>query len=231
MEVIEIQKSYGKKKILKNISFKTEAGKCIGIIGANGCGKSTLFRILSGVEKADGGSVMVNGRKLVFGKEKLTELIGYVPQENALWEDLSVQDNLKLFASLGTKMADKEYTDMLCWQFSVADFRKEKVGRLSGGMKKRVSIVCALINRPQILIMDEPDSSLDLVFKEELKCYIKGFISGGGTVLVSSHDRDGIENCDVLYAIRDGVMVPVDRTLSMEEMIVKYMQQKNKGEA
>lgn len=231
MEVVKVQKSYGKKRILKDISFKTEEGKCIGIIGANGCGKSTLFRILSGAEKADEGFILLNGRKLLFGKKNLAGFIGYVPQENALLEELSVKDNLALFAALGPEKADKNYIDMLCRKFSVTDFQKEKVSRLSGGMKKRVSIVCALINRPKILIMDEPSSSLDLVFKEELKRYIKEFIATGGSVLMSSHDRDEIESCDELYAIKDGRMISVESTLSMDEIIRKYMEQSSKGEA
>ncbi len=227
MEVKQIAKKYGKKQILTDISFQAEKGKCIGIIGANGCGKSTLFRILAGAEKADGGSVFVNGKKLVFGKENLSGYIGYVPQENALMEELSVKDNIELFAALGKTKADKEYIEALCIQFSITDFIREKIGKLSGGMKKRVSIVCALINRPQILIMDEPSAALDLVFKEELKECIRAFTANGGTVLLSSHDKGEIESCDELYVIQNGTIVPVDKSLSVEEMTMKYMQKGN----
>lgn len=227
MEVKQISKKYGKKQILKDISFQTEKGKCIGIIGANGCGKSTLLRILSGAEKPDSGSIIVDGKKLTYGNGNLSGQVGYVPQENALMEELSVKDNMELFIALGKGKTDKDYIEALCRQFSVTEFMKEKVAKLSGGMKKRVSIVCALISRPRILILDEPSAALDLVFKEELKESIKTFIKNDGTVILSSHDKGEIENCDELYVIKDGTIVPVEESLSLEEMIAKYMQKGN----
>ena len=227
MEVKQIAKRYGKKQILKDISFQTEKGKCIGIIGANGCGKSTLLRILAGAEKPDSGIVMVDGKTLTFGKGNLSGQVGYVPQENALMEELSVKDNMELFIALGKEKADKDYIEALCRQFSVSEFTKERVTKLSGGMKKRVSIVCALINRPRLLILDEPSAALDLVFKEELKESIKVFTKGGGTVILSSHDKGEIENCDELYVIQNGTIVPVEKSLSVEEMTARYMQKGN----
>ena len=95
--------------------------------------------------------------------------------------------------------------EKLCERFSVQSFEKEKVSRLSGGMKKRVSIVCALLHRPEILIMDEPSTALDLIFKEELESFIREFTGEGGSVLLSSHDEKEIRQCDKLYAIKDGV--------------------------
>lgn len=228
MEVIKIQKTYGKKQVLKEISFEIKRGTCTGIIGANGCGKSTLFRILSGGEKADGGEILIEGRPYRYGKDNLTGIVGYIPQENALIEELSVKDNIALFASLSRKKPETEYVKSLCNHFSVTDFYKERVDRLSGGMKKRVAIVCALINRPRILIMDEPSAALDLVFKEELGHYIKLFTAQGGSVLISSHDRGEIEACDTLYAIVDGVTVLADKAFSVDEMIERYMKTKGK---
>lgn len=227
MEVTGISKKYGKKHILTDISFRAEEGKCIGIIGANGCGKSTLFRILAGVEKADKGTVAIEGKPLTFGKENLSGFIGYVPQENSLMEELSVKDNIDLFAALGKGQVEKEYIDGLCNRFSVTGFMKEKVAKLSGGMKKRVSIVCALMNHPKVLIMDEPSAALDLVFKKELKECMRAFTSEGGIVLLSSHDKGEIEACDELYVIQNGTIVPVDKSLTVEEMTLKYMQKGN----
>lgn len=227
MQISEISKRYGKKQVLNRISFRAEKGKCIGVIGANGCGKSTLFRILAGIEKADAGTIYLDGREIVFGKANLSGYIGYVPQENALLEELSVKDNIDLFAALGKESKDKKFREQLCKQFSINSFQKEKVSRLSGGMKKRVSIVCALINRPKILIMDEPSAALDLVFKKELKSFIEVFTGEGGTVLLSSHDKGEIENCDELYAIQDGEITVVDKNMTVEAMTTKYMQKKN----
>lgn len=227
MEVKGISKKYGKKQVLGEISFRAEKGKCIGIIGANGCGKSTLFRILAGAEKADSGSICIEGKQLVFGREKMQGLIGYVPQDNALMEELSVKDNIELFTALGKEKVEREFVKRLCEQFSVTCFMNEKVKKLSGGMKKRVSIVCALLSRPKVLIMDEPSAALDLVFKEELKAYIKVFTAEGGIVLLSSHDKGEIEACDERYVIQNGTIVPVGNTMSVEEITMKYMQKES----
>jgi len=176
-----------------------------------------------------GGSVKIDG--IDVRDQKLLELrkhIGYVPQENALLEELTVKDNIALFAALGIEKQDKAYVDTLCRQFSINSFMNERISKLSGGMKKRVSIVCALVNRPGVLIMDEPGTALDLIFKRELKECIKRFKAEGGTVLLSSHDKGEIESCDELYVIQNGTIVPVDRNLTVEEMTEKYMHNSNR---
>lgn len=206
MEAEKICKNYGKKKVLIDISFAAREGKCTGFIGANGCGKSTLFRILAGVEKADGGILSVHGRQIMKPGKELAEIVGYIPQENALMQDLTVKDNLILYRSLCKEKVEEGDIENLCERFSINDFKKEKVSRLSGGMKKRVSIVCALLHKPEILIMDEPSTTLDLHFKEELKSFIKEFTKDGGSVLLSSHDESEILQCDTLYAMKDGVV-------------------------
>ena len=227
MEAAAIRKSYGKKKVLTDVSFVAGKGKCTGFIGANGCGKSTLFKILAGVEGWDGGSISINGRVLTKPLSELPRYVGYIPQENALMPELSVRDNLRLFAALNKEKTDAKQIEELCSRFSIKEFEKERVGKLSGGMKKRVNIVCALLGRPQILIMDEPSAALDLVFKEELKGYIDSFKKAGGCVLLSSHDQGEIQLCDSLYAIREGIAVPVEKGLSVQEMVAEYMEAKS----
>lgn len=217
MEAVNIQKSYGKKQVLKKISFVAEKGKCTGFIGANGCGKSTLFRILAGIEKPDAGSIAPYG-----GKE-LVKHIGYIPQEDALLSELSVKDNIKLYQALAGKDGDTVRTTQLCARFAIDTFEREKVGHLSGGMRKRVSIVCALLHQPDVLIMDEPSTALDLIFKEELKGFIRSFIGTGGSVLISSHDRGEISVCDSIYAIKEGEAHLVPAALSIEEIVKVYM--------
>lgn len=223
MEIVNISKSYGKKKVLHDISMTVQEGKCTGVIGANGCGKSTFFRIMAGIEKADGGKILLNGKEINSARE-LTRLTGYIPQDNALLEELTVRDNLLLWASFGDVRTNKERIKELSLQFNILDMEKEKVKNLSGGMKKRVSIACALVNQPKLLIMDEPSAALDLVFKEELKQYMSHFTKQGGSILISSHDEGEILSCDELYAIKNGVAEHVPARLVVAEIIARYIQ-------
>lgn len=223
MEAVNICKTYRKKKVLVNLSFTAEKGKCTGFIGANGCGKSTLFRTLAGVEKPDSGSIFLGGKEILKPDKELAEYVGYLPQENALMEDLTVKDQLALYGALCKKQLSADYVKQLYERFALREFERERVSRLSGGMKKRVSIVCALLHQPEILIMDEPSAALDLVFKEELKNYIKEFTGAGGSVLISSHDRGELAQCDKLYAISNGGAVQIPSHLALEDVIAGYI--------
>ncbi len=223
LEVRGIRKSYGRKLVLRQVSMQAQAGVCMGIVGANGCGKSTLLKILAGVEKADGGSIWVDGKELKKPVREMAEYAGYIPQESILIPELTVEDNLKLWAGFGDYRKNKKNLEALCGQFQVGGFLKEKVKNLSGGMNKRVNIVCALIHDPSLLLMDEPSAALDLVFKEELKGYIKDFTGRGGSVLICSHDEGEIAECGSLWAIRDGEAFKVPQKMTMKEIIAEYM--------
>ncbi len=218
LEVRGIKKSYGKKKVLKNINLKAKAGECTGIIGANGCGKSTLLRIIAGVEKAEAGEILINGELVKKPSAQLREYVGYIPQESVLMPELSVADNLKLWAAFGDYKKNRENLEILCRKFHIYEFYKEKVKNLSGGMCKRVNIVCGLIQGPSILLMDEPSAALDLVFKEELKGYIRDFIQNGGGVLLCSHEEGEIRLCQSLWTICGGQTHLIPEGMTMEEI-------------
>ncbi len=223
LEIIDIKKSYGKKQVLKKVSLSVKEGECTGIIGANGCGKSTLLRILSGVEKADGGSILIDGKSIKNPSVLMEKYVGYIPQESILIPELTVEDNLKLWAGLGNYRENKKTLVRLREQFKLEEFYREKVRNLSGGMSKRVNIVCALIHRPALLLMDEPSAALDLVFKEELRGYMRDFTKNGGSILISSHDEGEIAVCQSLWAIRDGAAMQVPTDVPVEKMIADYM--------
>lgn len=223
LEIRGIRKSYGKKLVLKQVSMGVQSGRCTGIVGANGCGKSTLLKILAGVEKADGGSIFVQGREMKKPVHEMSQYVGYIPQESILIPELTVEDNLKLWAGFGNYRENKKNLEALCGQFQIRGFLKEKVKNLSGGMNKRVNIVCALIHNPSLLLMDEPSAALDLVFKEELKGYIRDFTNGGGSVLLCSHDAGEIAECESLWAIRDGAAFKVPEKMTVAEIIAEYM--------
>lgn len=223
LEIRDIKKSYGKKQVLEKVSLSARDGECTGIIGANGCGKSTLLRILAGVEKADGGSIFINGQIIKKPFAQMGAYVGYIPQESVLIPELTVQDNLKLWAAFGDYKENRKTLVRLCEQFKLGEFYREKVKNLSGGMSKRVNIVCALIHEPSLLLMDEPSAALDLVFKEELRGYIRDFTAKGGSVLISSHDEGEIAACQSLWAIRNGLTMQVPTGLSVEKMTADYI--------
>ncbi len=223
LEIRNVKKSYRKNQVLKEISLTVKSGECAGIIGANGCGKSTLLKILAGIEKADGGDILINDEPVQWQSSKLAGCIGYIPQESILIPELTVEDNLKLWASFGGRKKNEETLRKLGEQFQLGEFYKKKVKYLSGGMNKRVNIVCALIHEPSLLLMDEPSTALDLVFKEELREYIRSFTAKGGSVLLSSHDEGEIAGCASLWAIKNGITQKVPQGKAIEKIVSEYM--------
>ena len=125
LEIRDIKKSYGKKQVLRKVSLTVQAGQCVGIVGANGCGKSTLLKILAGVEKADGGQIFVNGKEIKNPVRQMAAYVGYIPQESALMPDLTVRDNIKLWASFGDYRENCRNLEQLCEQFRIRPFYKE----------------------------------------------------------------------------------------------------------
>ena len=203
MKIDGIKKSYGKKTVLKNISLE---GRCIGILGGNGSGKSTLLSILAGIQKSDGGSFICEGYDLMKDGKTRSEIIGYVPQSTPLLEELSAIDNLKLWYS-----ADKLQNSLskgVLGMLGIGDFLKVPVYKMSGGMKKRLAIGCAVAHDPKILLLDEPSAALDLVCKERISNYLKDFKREGGIILLATHDIQELPLCDELYILKDGTLTP-----------------------
>ncbi|MBQ8250148.1 MAG: ABC transporter ATP-binding protein [Clostridia bacterium] len=162
--------SYGKSEILKSLSFSAEDGECLVFAGPNGSGKSTALGIISGALKSSSGTVHANGK------------IGYIPQGSALLEDATVKENLRFFAKLSKSSVPETLP------FSVSEYMNKKVAKLSGGMKKQVSIACALIGDPQIILLDEPCAALDITFRDELIGIIEKWKREGKTVVYVGHD-------------------------------------------
>lgn len=217
IELINICKSYGNKKVLDNINLTVSQGKIVGLVGKNGAGKSTLLSIMSGALKKDSGRVIYHNRELE-DRNLIAKYAAFVPQENPLIEDLSVKDNLKLWYS-GTKT---KLNDLLKSSFikemGIDKFINEKVSNLSGGMKKRLSIACALANNSPILLMDEPAAALDLVVKEDVRNYILSYRDRGGTVVISSHEKEDFSICDELYLVKNGKLTKIDKNLNLNEL-------------
>lgn len=213
-----IVSSYGKKQVLKGVDISAKAGQCVGIVGENGCGKSTLFNILAGLRKADSGEIFLDGGK------SPAACVGYVPQEGSLMDELSVLDNLSLWFKDKAELKFALEQGFLK-ELGVDKMCRMRVEKLSGGMKKRVSIGCALAGKPSILILDEPGAALDLMGKADIRGYLAKYKERGGTILIATHEESDLELCDKVYALHGGRSREIDRALRGEALI-----QKIKGE-
>lgn len=206
IEVKDIKKSYGKKEILKGTSFSMKKGECVALAGANGCGKSTLLGVLAGTLKAASGEILYNGENPFENHKVFQKYVGYVPQENPLMDKLSVYDNLRFWYCDTGRSIENDMENGILKEFGLDVYRKYPVSKLSGGLKKRLSIACALAANPQILIMDEPGAALDVVCKEDIKRYLLKYRQEGGTVILTSHEEAELLLCDRMYLLKDGIL-------------------------
>ena len=204
ISIENISKKYRSKEVLSLVSFEAESGMQVGIVGKNGIGKSTLLSILAGVNKADGGKFLYEGRDLLADKELRNKVCAYIPQEMSLISELSARDNLRMWYS--DKALKKELSEGFLKTLGIDQFLKVNVRKMSGGMKKRLSIGCAIYADPRVLILDEPTASLDLECKGIINDYLDAFKKRGGIVVLATHDEKEIENCDALYLLKDKEM-------------------------
>ncbi len=206
MELHNIQKNYKKKQVLRAISLQTNPGCCIGILGGNGSGKSTLLSILAGVQSCNNGSFLWKGIDLLKDGKARAELVGYVPQGTPLLEELTAWDNLLLWYD--KKTLKQELKNGVLAMLGIGEFLKTPVNKMSGGMKKRVSIGCSVARKPQILLLDEPTAALDLVCKAQIYRYLADYKKRGGIIVLATHDVQELALCDVWYILKDGVLAP-----------------------
>ena len=207
-EIKNIKKSYSKNEVLRDVSFSLKGGECVGILGGNGCGKSTLLSILAGNVKRDGGSFKVDGNDLFASSEMQSSLVGYVPQGTPLMEELSAKDNLSLWYD--KKTMESELRGGVLSMLGISEFLKTPVSKMSGGMKKRLSIGCAVAGRPPILLLDEPGAALDLACKKNIADYISGYKKAGGAVILVTHDPMELELCERWFVISGGYSEPYE---------------------
>ena len=212
LEVTSLYKSYRNHKVLSGVSLIAPPGECVGIVGSNGCGKTTLLSILAGAVRADKGSIRFHGREAVGHPKVFYEEAAYVPQENPLMEDLTVKDNLSLWYQGSKKRMEEDLQTGAAAMLGIGEMLKKPVRTLSGGMKKRLSIACALSNHGSVLILDEPGAALDLECKEILQACLKEYRKAGGTVLMSSHEKADWEMGDHVYLLSDGKLQEKDMT-------------------
>ncbi len=221
-EIIDIKKKYGRKEVLRGTSFRMETGSCVGILGTNGCGKSTLLKILAGVLACDGGQFLWQNEDLLKNAALRAKTVGYVPQGTPLIEELSARDNLRLWYE--PQALEQSLDSGVLRQLGVHEFLHTTAVKLSGGMKKRLSIGCAMAKDPAILLLDEPTAALDLVCKEQILDTFDSFRRSGGALVIVSHDQWELSMCDSWLHLRNGVMHPYAYDGQLRHLIAELVE-------
>ena len=206
IEVRDVVVALGGRRVLDGLSFAVPSGQVTGLLGPSGCGKTTLMRCVAGVQRVDRGSVRVLG--MPAGSPPLRSRVGYVTQTPSVYGDLSARANARYFAALygvSRRTADRTLADV-----GLADRAVQKVGTLSGGERARVSLACALLAAPELLVLDEPTVGLDPVLRQDLWARFHALAAAGTTLFVSSHVMDEAGRCNRLLLMRDGRLVADD---------------------
>ncbi len=212
--VENIVKTYGAKKAaveaLKGISFSVNKGEIFGIIGPDGAGKTSLFRILTTVLLADSGHASVDGFDVVKEYKQIRNRVGYMPGKFSLYQDLSVQENLEFFATIFNTSIEENYALIKDIYQQIEPFKTRKAGQLSGGMKQKLALCCALIHKPSVLFLDEPTTGVDAVSRKEFWEMLHRLKVEGITILVSTPYMDEAGLCDHVALIQKGEILSVN---------------------
>ena len=206
----EISKSFDTTKALNQITFQVERGELFGLIGPDGAGKTTLFRILSTLLIPDHGNASIGNLDTVKNYRSLRKRIGYMPGKFSLYQDLTIEENLTFFATIfGTKL-EENYDLIRDIYVQIEPFKKRRAGKLSGGMKQKLALSCALIHRPEVLLLDEPTTGVDAVSRVEFWEMLAKIQQEGITILVSTPYMDEASRCDRIALIQEGSIFNID---------------------
>jgi ABC-type multidrug transport system ATPase subunit len=210
VSVSGIFKKYGEVQALHDISFGVGKGEIFGLIGPDGAGKTTLFRILTSLILADSGQAMVDDLDVVKDFRKLRKHIGYMPGRFSLYQDLSVEENLNFFATVfNTTVAENEYLIRDIYK-QIEPFKKRRAGKLSGGMKQKLALSCALIHKPTVLFLDEPTTGVDPVSRKEFWEMLKRLKKEGITIIASTPYMDEALMCDRIALLQHGKILSIE---------------------
>lgn len=209
-----IVKTYGGKKAgvtaLNDVSFSVEQGELFGIIGPDGAGKTSLFRILTTLLLADSGNASVDGFDVVKDYKAIRSRVGYMPGRFSLYQDLTVEENLRFFATIFNTSIEENYDLVKDIYVQIEPFKKRRAGKLSGGMKQKLALSCALIHRPSVLFLDEPTTGVDAVSRKEFWEMLKGLKRQGITILVSTPYMDEAGLCDRVALAQKGKILSIN---------------------
>ena len=218
-----ISKSYKNVQAVKNVSFNVEVGELFGLIGPDGAGKTTIFRILTSLLLADSGSATLMNFDVVKDFRNVRNIIGYMPGRFSLYQDLSVEENLSFFATVFGTTIEENYDLIKDIYIQIEPFKKRLAGKLSGGMKQKLALSCALIHKPEILILDEPTTGVDAVSRKEFWEMLKRLKQKGITILVSTPYMDEAEICDRVALLQNGEVMQIDTPLNITKQFHKLL--------
>lgn len=207
-----ISKTYNKGTVtaVKDISFEVKEGELFGLIGPDGAGKTTLFRILTTLLLADSGTASINGHDVIKDYKKIRNEVGYMPGKFSLYQDLSVEENLRFFATVFDTTIEENYHLIKDIYEQIAPFKTRRAGQLSGGMKQKLALCCALIHKPVVLFLDEPTTGVDSVSRREFWEMLKKLKAQGITILVSTPYMDEANLCDRIALIQKGSILSIN---------------------
>lgn len=207
--VRNITKNFGETLALDNISFDVAGGELFGFIGPDGAGKTTLIRILTTLILPDKGSATVAGSDIVKDYKRIRSISGYMPGRFSLYQDLTVEENLKFFATIFGTTIEQNYDLIKDIYIQIEPFKNRKAGKLSGGMKQKLALSCALIHKPDVLFLDEPTTGVDAVSRREFWEMLRRLKEGGITILVSTPYMDEASLCDRVALMQAGKIMKI----------------------
>lgn len=210
ISVQHISKSFKDVTAVNDISFDVKEGELFGLIGPDGAGKTTIFRILTTLLFADEGSAIVAGFDIVNDYKSIRNHVGYMPGKFSLYQDLTVEENLEFFATIFGTTIEENYDLIKDIYIQIEPFKKRRAGKLSGGMKQKLALCCALIHKPKVLFLDEPTTGVDPVSRKEFWEMLKRLQQKEITILVSTPYMDEAELCDRIALIQDGKILQID---------------------
>lgn len=218
-----IFKCYGPVKALKDISFDVSEGEIFGFIGPDGAGKSSLFRILTTLLLPDSGQASVCGFDVIKDYKKIRKIIGYMPGKFSLYQDLSVVENLSFFASVFETTIESNYHLIKDIYSHIEPFKKRRAGQLSGGMKQKLALSCALIHKPSVLFLDEPTTGIDAVSRKEFWSMLKGLKNEGISIVVSTPYMDEASLCDRVALMQEGLILKTEKPEAITKTLERHV--------
>jgi drug efflux transport system ATP-binding protein len=210
ISIQNISKKYDDIEAIKNINIEVDRGELFGLIGPDGAGKTTIFRILTSLLLPTDGRVSMDNIDVIKDYKKVRKIIGYMPGRFSLYQDLSVEENLQFFATVFGTTIEENYDLIKDIYSQIEPFKTRKAGKLSGGMKQKLALSCALIHKPKVLILDEPTTGVDAVSRKEFWEMLKRLKEKDITIMVSTPYMDEASLCDRVALIQKGEIMSID---------------------